>query len=296
MAAARRPRVLVVLKKSAYQIYVRERGEAHIGRLVREKHPSVIHLAAGDRDHARCTRVVTRALRRLEVDFELHYRAERFRTSGLDLVVAVGGDGTLLEASHHVTDVPVLSVNSSPKTSVGYFAGATSDDVEERLRDILSGRADPVPLARMRVLRNGSPIVPLVTNDVLFCNDNPAATSRYILEVGPRSEHQKSSGIWVSTAAGSTAALRSAGGTVLAPRSRRIAYVVREPYADPGSRVELRRGSVAAGERLAITTKMRRSELYVDGSHLRHTLVIGETVTFEDSGTPLRLYGFRRPA
>jgi hypothetical protein len=34
---------------------------------------------------------------------------------GVDLVLTIGGDGTLLEASHHVDDrIPVLGVNSDP--------------------------------------------------------------------------------------------------------------------------------------------------------------------------------------
>ena len=47
-----------------------------------------------------------------------------FDASDADLVVAVGGDGTLLAASHNVVDVPILGVNSAPGHSVGFFCAA----------------------------------------------------------------------------------------------------------------------------------------------------------------------------
>ena len=39
----------------------------------------------------------------------------RGRVSDVDLVLSIGGDGTLLEASHHLSDdIPVLGLNSDP--------------------------------------------------------------------------------------------------------------------------------------------------------------------------------------
>ncbi len=38
-----------------------------------------------------------------------------------DLVVTVGGDGTMLDASHRVRETPILGFNSDPDRSVGYF-------------------------------------------------------------------------------------------------------------------------------------------------------------------------------
>ena len=38
-----------------------------------------------------------------------------------DLVVTIGGDGTLLAASHAIGDTPILGINSAPDFSVGFF-------------------------------------------------------------------------------------------------------------------------------------------------------------------------------
>ena len=76
----------------------------------------------------------------------------------------------------------------------------------------------------MRVELNGESLHDRVLNEALFCHASPAATSRYILRVARADgaepdvladEEQKSSGLWVGPAAGSTAAQRSAGGSVL---------------------------------------------------------------------------------
>src|SRR5690606_17483311 len=59
---------------------------------------------------------------------------------------------------------------------------------------------------------------------------HPAGMSRYRLSIGKKSEEQKSSGIWMSTAMGSTAAIKAAGGKVLEFTGREFQYLVRERY------------------------------------------------------------------
>ena len=65
-------------------------------------------------------------------------------------------------------------------------------------------------------------------NDVLIAHQHPAATSRYLVRLGRISETHRSSGLWVSTPAGSTAGIRSSGGAVLPLRSRRLQFRARE--------------------------------------------------------------------
>src|SRR5207247_2193761 len=129
------------------------------------------------------------------------------------LIVTVGGDGTLLKTSHHVGPiVPVLAINSAPKYSVGFFAGAAKGRVRGVIAAALDGRLERTVLARMRVEKNGRVLERRVLNEILFCHLNPAATSRYILRLEngePQQESQRSSGLWVGPPAGSTAAQRS---------------------------------------------------------------------------------------
>src|SRR6185436_3893799 len=103
----------------------------------------------------------------------------------------------------------------------------------------LEGKLRPSLLSRMRVSLNGKTLHARVLNEALFCHASPAATSRYILGLNRKGkatgkEDQRSSGIWIGPAAGSTAAQRSSGGKILPLTSKHIQYVVREPYTPAG--------------------------------------------------------------
>jgi NAD+ kinase len=130
-----------------------------------------------------------------------------------------------------------------------------------------------------------------VLNDALFAHAHPANTSRYLLTVGDHTEAQRSSGIWVSTATGSTAAIHSAGGRVLPLRSRKLQYVVREPYAAPGERAVCLGGVLRQGQVFEVANKMREAKVYLDGPRTALTVEIGQRVRFERSEEPLMLLG-----
>lgn len=52
---------------------------------------------------------------------------------GCDLILSVGGDGTLLRVSHFVNNAAILGINSNPKTSEGVLCYATRHDLKEKL-------------------------------------------------------------------------------------------------------------------------------------------------------------------
>src|SRR6185369_17166966 len=129
-------------------------------------------------------------------------------------VVSVGGDGTFLEASHHVRKIPIFGVNSDPGQSVARLSGSRLENFPKILDGYLKGRIKPVLVSRLEFFINGKKSPWLALNDLLICTLNPAGTSRYILRTKTWAEEQMSSGLWIGTAAGSTAALLSAGGKV----------------------------------------------------------------------------------
>lgn len=215
--------------------------------------------------------------------------------SGIDLVVTLGGDGTLLWTSHLVgPETPMVAINSAPVTSVGYFCAGTGADVASILQQALAGQLRRTRLNRMQVEIDKKVVSKRILNDVLFCHECPAAASRYVLRHGRRSEEQLSSGLWVGPAAGSTAAQRSAGGRVLAPGSRKIQYVVREPYHGLGEPTRLARGLVSPNEALVVKSKIREGMLYMDGHNKTVSVDIGQEVRLTSSNEPLFLLGLRR--
>ncbi len=293
-------RVSIVLKRSSWQRYIDEEHDARVEALVEANDESVRRMRSSHVDHTETVAEVRRALDDLGVEASFSDRPHDFRIEGrCDLVVTVGGDGTLLSASHGIgAGVPLLGVNSAPNHSVGFFCGAAKGAVRDAIAAALGGRLRSVELARMSVELNGRRLDDRVLNEVLFCHASPAATSSYILHLtdggSPVSEEHKSSGIWVGPAAGSTAAQQSAGGSVLPLSSQDIQYVVREPYRPHGETLHLTMGLVSPAGELAIKSKMRRACLFLDGDHVSYDVTIGDLVGMRRSDEPLVVLGLAR--
>jgi NAD+ kinase len=197
---------------------------------------------------------------------------------GSVLVVAVGGDGTVLDVSHNVIDVPLLGVNSDPARSTGYFCGTDVAGLRETAVRWASGATSSTMVRRIGLEVDAVRYAFPCMNDVLITNSNPAMMSRYVVTAGPRSEAQASSGVWVSTPAGSTAGIRSAGGTVLPLDGDLIQYLVREPYLTGSARYELLRGVRHLHEGIAFESQMEGGAVYVDGPYLQIPFPIGSTL------------------
>ena len=291
-AKVRGPRVGVVAKRSAWQIHIEERQDPKLRRLVEEHDATVAPLRASHDAHEGTVREVMAALASVNAEIVFTRRAgESFQSAGLDLVVTVGGDGTLLAASHYVDDVPILAINSAPSHSVGFFCGARNGEAKAAITAAMRGTLRRTVLTRMKVTLNGVIVAGRVLNDALFCHASPAATSRYILELGEVSEQQKSSGIWIGPAAGSTAAQRSAGGRVLPLTSKQLQLVVREPYTPHGERYTLRHALIPQGSALLVRSKMHDAKLFFDGPESVADVAFGDVITFAEADRPLTVLG-----
>jgi NAD+ kinase len=285
-----RRRVALFVKRTAWAEYADHR-DGLLAKLVARGDPSVEHVRASHEDHVGTVAEVERALRACGADVEHIARRADFDEARFALVVTVGGDGTLLRASHNVGRAPVLGVNSAPAYSVGFFCGARKGEVMGAIAAALEGRLAGTVLTRMQVSLGDRVLDARVLNDVLFCHSSPAATSRYLLELGGVVEEQKSSGFWIGPAAGSTAAQRSAGGAVLPLDSDALQLVVREPYVPDGRPYQLQRILIPADACLRVRSKSRRMRLYIDGPEHVERVTIGDVFELRRSPEPLRLLG-----
>ena len=291
------PRVLVVYKKSTYQRYV-GRAKERLEELIEHHDVSVDGLLREHEIHQDTLQRARLALRDLGARAVFRYRPEPLpeQSDAWDLIVTLGGDGTLLWTSHLAdAGTPMLAINSAPDTSVGYFCAGDGHNVDEVLAAALEGSLKSTRLSRMRVELEDEVISTRVLNDALYCHESPAATSRYILEVGGAQERQMSSGVWVGPAAGSTAAIRSAGGKVLPIGSQKLQFVVREPYRGVDNRYRVEKGLVSPGEALQITSRMTKGRIFLDGTQKVHEVGIGDRIRMMLSDEPLTILGlFRR--
>ncbi len=291
-AGGRRPRVGLVTKRSAWTIHIEERKDPKLRRLVAEKDETITPMRASHDAHQRTVQEVLDALAAASADIVFSCHAgDSFDAKGLDLVVTVGGDGTLLSASHHVDDVPILAINSAPSHSVGFFCGAQSGGAAEAIGAAMRGTIRSTVLTRMKVTVNDVVVAARVLNEALFCHASPAATSRYILHFGDIEEQQKSSGFWVGPAAGSTAAQRSAGGRVLPLTSKQLQLVVREPYTPHSEAYRLRSPLIPPGAPLVVRSKMHDARIFIDGPDTVILVGFGDAIEFTQAPQSLTVLG-----
>ena len=290
-----RPRVLVIYKKSAYRVYVHERRHPRVTALLQAGDRAASRLMRAHDSHEATLLAARKALRALGARAVFRHRSIRSSALEFDLVVTIGGDGTLLRSSQLVgADCPVVAINSAPADSVGFFSAGSRDDVGDLLADALAGRLRATRLARMQVAIDQQVVTTRVLNDVLFCHVDPGATTRYAIRFRGREEEHKSSGIWVATAAGSTAAIASAGGRPQPVRSEQLQFLVREPYLHGAARPRMLHGFVRAGEMLHLRSQVRAGRLCMDGPRAFHPVEIGARLELSRSPEPLTLLGFSR--
>ncbi|KAL5564094.1 hypothetical protein UlMin_027258 [Ulmus minor] len=229
----------------------------------------------------------------------------------VDLVVTIGGDGTLLQASHFMDDsIPVLGVNSDPTKaeeveefsneidttrSTGYLCTATVNNFEQVLDSIIEGRIIPSRLSRMSISVNSQRLSTNALNDILVAHPCPASVSRFSLKIKGNDQsssplvHCRSSGLRVSTAAGSTAAMQSAGGFTMPILSQELQYLVREPIS-AGATSSLMHGLVKSDQSMDLTWFCREGVIYIDGSHVYHSIKNGDTIQLSSKAPILKVF------
>jgi len=283
-----------------YERFIQERSDPKAVALFQRHDISVARWRQAHLAHQRTLKQVQHILRALGARLMvLRSPGVVFDASDASLVVTVGGDGTLLAASHHVGAIPILGVNSSPVHSVGFFCPAHVGNLDATLQGALQGSLPSVLLSRMQVTVNDRVCSRRVLNEALFCHAIPAATSRYLVTFDGHTEEQRSSGVWVCTAAGSTGAARSAGGKVLPFGSAKLQLVVREAYLELRRQprpepLQLSNVVFEPPQSLLLTSKMADARLYLDGPYRQMPVGLGDRVVCSISDEPLTVFGLGR--
>ncbi len=280
-------KVLVVVKQPVLERY-RQQGE-RVGKLA----PGYLRsIRQGEKRHRQAVEQVKSALRAAGMSFELSGRGKA-KQGGFDLLLTVGGDGTLLRAAHRYYDpsLAVLGVNSDPERSMGFLCRATARDLGSKLKIMLAGKCRLLPLSRLRLRLDGREVAERPLNDVLIANAIPVCQSRYVLSVGGKREEQRSSGIWVATAVGSSSVISGIGGKRAPLTAKTIQFAVREPCFSRG-RFRLVSGRLATGGKLRIKSMMAQGRVYLDGAGCSYAFGLGSELVIDRAAKPLLLVDF----
>jgi hypothetical protein len=196
------------------------------------------------------------------------------------LVVVIGPDGLVANTAKYVGDLPIVAVNPDPARNDGVLLPFAISAARSAVRRVLERKAKTreVTLAEVN-LNDGQRM--LAFND-FFVGCASHVSARYTIEAQLRTESQSSSGVLVSTGAGSTGWLSSlfnmtAGFCRFAGRAepepvtmrwedRRLMWAVREPFRSKHSSADLVAGILEEQNELVIGSQMPASGvIFSDG-------------------------------
>jgi len=187
-----------------------------------------------------------------------------------DVVVTLGQDGLVANTAKYVNGQPIVAVNPSPRIFDGVLLPFLPGGARQAVDRVVSGKAamHNVTMAEA-ALSDGQRLVGF--ND-LFLGPKTHVSAQYRIVWEGKSEPQSSSGVLVSTGAGSTGWLSSifnmtrgvaqlAGDhfgvpTRLAWEDSRLVFVVREPFISRHSRAEIVAGMIEPGHPLVLESLM----------------------------------------
>ena len=249
----------------------------------------VVYYKPHDKEEKLTLNTVYRVLKANKIQYKATERKLFYKYSkDLDLIIVVGGDGTFLRASHIVHDIPMFGVNSHCGKKEGFLMHCTKLGFGKKFRKLLKG-FKTTKLLRLDIKINNKKLYPAL-NDVFVGHKLPYKLSRFDLIVTEKKtvkkEHQKCSGLIVSTAAGSNAWAVGAGGKVMPLTSKRWQYVVREQYEGKLHKHKLGKGIL--GDQGQIKVKILRPGyiLSVDSQNY-FKLKQGDVITISPSKKPL---------
>jgi NAD+ kinase len=287
--------------------------------------------------------------------------------ANVDLVIAVGGDGTVLSSAHFLDHgtIPLLGVNSDPNTgddkdtkkktderrSHGALCMCTSQDMADGIAKVLYGGGIIKERARIQCIVKSTfsetKLVPAL-NDLLIANPCPAAVSRFRMgwlekidvsnhaplkdgnsssssnnkiRTGSSADERDtlsykqygtvtrfggipydvrhslnvwSSGIWICTGTGSSAAMNAAGGKYMDPDSKQLQYLIREHMIEKTKTGELAKGMdnlfLRENDQIHLRWNSKEGKVFIDGSHLFHPLELGDEILINGKAPPLQLF------
>src|SRR3989344_4138810 len=255
----------------------------------------LVYTRPAAKEYKSTLKIVERTLRKNKISFELADRdglsKKLFRNR--EFIIAVGGDGTFLRTAQFVGNQIILGVNADVRSKEGFLMNADKLDFEEKLRLILDGRHKLKLFPRLEALINDRKLDTLALNEFFIGPVKSYHAAKYIISANGMSERQKSSGILVSTPAGSYAWSKACTEKTLPIDSSGFQFVVREPYEGKVFRnYRLVYGKLNKTDSITIKSEMRSGILIADSVGKEHSFGNGRKAVIKMSKSRLRSIWF----
>jgi NAD+ kinase len=200
----------------------------------------------------------------------------------------------------------------------------TADNMDVGIERVLLGDAALGERTRIHCMVKSTfsetHLVPAL-NDLLIANPSPAAVSRFrmgwldehlasaptpspqygtVTRFGGKAYHVTnslnvwSSGMWLCTATGATAAMAAAGGKHMPLHSTEMQYLIREHMIESnetGDEVRnMNNGMLNSEQKMHLRWNSHKGQIFIDGSHLTHNLELGDEILIDTNAPPLRMF------
>jgi len=201
-----------------------------------------------------------------------------------DIVVVIGQDGLVANTAKYVTDIPIIGVNPEPERFDGVLLPFDVNNYERIVERVLAGQEQVVNVTMAEAATNDGQRL-LAFND-LFIGPSSHSSAKYQITHNGYTENHSSSGMIVSTGAGSTGWLSSffnmvggiqgldsshqasteSSGFKLAWDARKLVFVVREPFRSRTSQTAITAGYVSEDNELMLESLMSENGIiFSDG-------------------------------
>ena len=202
----------------------------------------------------------------------------RAQVAGTDLILSIGGDGTILRAVQAIVpgSTPVTGINLG---KLGFMTELSADEALDKLPALLEGEGWIDERAMLEAELSPADRVFYALNDVVVARGAIARVVYVEASIdGEPVTTYKADGVIVATATGSTGYSLAAGGPILHPQAKEFLLLPLLPHLSSAYTLVLPSTAVA---KLRIDTA-HQATLSIDG-HINLPLTSGATITVRHS-------------
>lgn len=189
---------------------------------------------------------------------------DSMRQAGAELIISIGGDGTVLRTISKMDDpLPLLGINMG---TLGFLVDVKPEDAIETVENVLKGFTY-TERSRLAVQLNEE-YLPCATNELVLITSRAAKILSFSICVDESQiDELRADGVVIATPTGSTAYAMSAGGPIIDPRVDATLIVPLAPFK-LSARPWIVPGSSKI--RLTMTIPEKEAAVVVDGQHTYH--------------------------
>tara|TARA_Y100000748_G_scaffold277867_1_gene255144 strand:+ start:329 stop:1204 length:876 start_codon:yes stop_codon:yes gene_type:complete len=210
--------------------------------------------------------------------------SDKYVQQHADLVIAIGGDGTLLSSarSFGYRGIPILGLNLG---SLGFLTDIAPEDLTTSLKEVIAGKFIEDKRFFLQSSINDQAQSNIALNEIVIHSSSIAKLIEYELFIDKRFVYrQRADGIIVSTPTGSTAYSLSGNGPIVHPGTQAITLLPMFPHSlntrpliiDKEAKIEIK------------ICKKGSANLSLD-SHNKFSLKAGDTISISKAGPKLSL-------